>query len=717
MMKIKLIIAIVCILGTFGMSGVELSQLKVEGLVNPKGVECSNPRFSWVYCGQRGDKRGFKQQKYRILVGTDSVKLSNGNRADMWDSGMRRGDGTTAVYEGSALQSRGIYYWKVETVGNNGQRYESEVSVFEQGLLREADWHNARWIGIRREMSPMIPRNAERWTDYTLSCDVCVESGCANLLFRSLYATDMRYELQIEAGNEGVVKVFFNKWNERTLLGDYRVDGGIVVGRYYPVEVICNGKNIEVIFDGKKLGNGPIVDDRQLSGSVGVGAIKDNGEYGRARFDNFCVKKGDKVLFSDDFEVAEIINFQDQVFYGGSVCEVEEGSLSVSGLISMIDDKRDVGAPLLRKEFAARKPIVRARAYVACAGYFEMTVNGKKVTDAWLESGYSRYDKTLYYSIYDITPYVERQNAVGFELGRAWYGMTTPTLWGEFRSDAWMGEPKIKAVIYLEYADGTEDTVVTDERFAVHEGPIIFDSLKAGEYCDSRKRDEGWDQVGYNTSAWVNAQLCESPQQPGVKLLSQMFEPVRVVEQIKPVSVTRVGDDVFWLDFGRHMAGTVACRIDGTRGDVIRLQYSERMEENGVPSMWRFAPSSTGCYQQDIFILRGGEEELCAKFSYKGFRYLMVYGLKSIPHKNDFTALVLNSDMERVGDFHCSSELWNRISAASVRSIQSNMHSVPTDCPTFEKLGWTCDDAAPMEAMMYYFDISNLYKKTVDRLH
>lgn len=43
MMKIKLIIAIVCILGTFGMSGVELSQLKEEGLVNPKGVECTPP--------------------------------------------------------------------------------------------------------------------------------------------------------------------------------------------------------------------------------------------------------------------------------------------------------------------------------------------------------------------------------------------------------------------------------------------------------------------------------------------------------------------------------------------------------------------------------------------------------------------------------------------------------------------------------------------------
>lgn len=604
--NMKRTFAMVGLLYVAGMGAAELTGLRVEGLVCPKGVESEAPRFSWFYRAQDDDARGFEQREYRIWVSTDSAALAAGRKADMWDSGACPGSAMATVYGGAPLESRKIYYWKVKTVGNDGKCYESGISTFEQGLLLDSDWCDAQWIGMRQKMSGSIPRNAERWTDYTLSCDVCVESGCANLYFRSLYATDLRYELQIEPGRVGRVTLFFNKWNTRTRLASYRIETGIAENRYYPVEVTCRGNEIRVVFDGKPLDSGPVVDGSQLSGSVGVGAIKDNGDYGRARFDNFRVGNGERLLFADAFDVEGIVNFQDQLFYGGSSCRVEDGTLVVSGLASMIDDKRGIGAPLLRKEFAARKPVVRARAYVAGAGYFEMTLNGRKVTDAWLESGYSRYDKTLYYSIYDITSYVQSRNAVGFELGRGWYGMTTPTLWGEFRSDAWMGEPRVKAVIYLEYADGTEETVVTDETFGAHEGPVIFDSL---------------------------------------------------------------------------------------------------------PSMWRFAPAATGCYQQDVFILGGGDEALCAKFSYKGFRYVMVYGLESIPDKDDFTALVINSDMERVGDFHCSSELWNRISEASVRSIQSNMHSVPSDCPTFEKLGWTCDDAAPMEAMMYYFNIDNLYEK------
>lgn len=691
--------------------GANLTDLRVEGLVNPKGVEVQTPHFSWKYEAEEKDGRGFEQRSYRVLVGTDSVGLADKNTADVWDSGVRHGREMTAVYAGGTLYSRGQYYWKIIAEGNDGSRNVSKVARFEQGLLNEKDWQGAQWIGMRREMSPSIPRNAEKWSDYILSCDVCIEQVGANLVFRSLYATDMRYELQLEAGTPGVVKLFFNKWNERTLLAEYKIDKGIETGRFYPVQVNCSGSNIEITFDGKQLGNKAVADTRQLQGSVGVGAIMDNGDYGRALFDNFKVEKDGKILFYDDFGTDGINNFQDQLFWGGSESSVKDGSLLVTGLFSMIDDKRDIAAPLFRKEFVAGKKVVRARAYVASAGYVEMTVNGKKVTDAWLESGYSRYDKTLYYSVYDITPFLHKKNVLGFELGRGWYGMTTPTLWGEFRADAWMNEPKMKAVVYVEYADGSEDVIVTDDSFKMHEGPIVFDSLKAGEYFDSRKQEKGWNTVAYDASDWKQALVCDSPQKEGVRLLSQMFEPIRAVEKIKPVSVTRLAEDVFWIDFGRHMSGTVSLETQGKAGDVVRLQYAERMEENGQPSMWRFAPASTGCYQQDIFILGGGKETLCAKFSYKGFRYVMVYGMKEIPNKDMFTALVVNSDMERTGSFYSSSDLWNRISDASLRSIQSNMHSIPTDCPTFEKLGWACDDAAPMEAMMYYFNISNLYKK------
>ena len=695
---------------SFNVLGADLTNLRVEGLANPMGVEDRRPHFSWNYETGHDGERGFEQCNYRILVGTDSAGLSMRSEADVWDSGIVEGREMSAIYDGTELCSRNRYYWKVVTEGNDGIRNESQVACFEQGLLSDRDWQGAQWIGMRKEMSPSIPRNAEKWTDYALSCDVCIEEVGANLMFCSLYATDMRYELQLTAGREGSVKLFFNKWNQRTLLAEYKVREGIATGEFYPVNVNCQGRNVEIVFDGKLLGKSVLSGDNQ-HGSVGVGALMDNGDHGKALFDNFRVEQAGRVLFNDDFSEEGVNNFQDQVFFGGSECVVKNGCLSVTGLFSMIDDKRQLSAPLLRREFNVKKQVECARAYVSGAGYVEMTVNGEKVTDAWLESGYSRYDKTLYYSVYDITPYIRSQNVLGFELGRGWYGMTTPTLWGEFRADAWMNEPKMKAVVYVEYTDGTEDVIVTDENFQMHEGPTVFDSLKAGEYFDSRRQEDGWNTVGYDASGWEKALVCDSPQKNGVRLLSQMFEPIRVVERIKPVSVTRLAEDVFWLDFGRHMSGTVSLDATGQSGDVIRLQYSERMEKNGQPSMWRFNPTSTGCYQQDVFILRGRNETLCSKFSYKGFRYLIVHGMKEIPDKDIFTALVINSDMNRVGNFHSSSDLWNKISEASLRSIQSNMHSIPTDCPTFEKLGWTCDDAAPMEAMMYYFNISNLYKK------
>lgn len=710
-MKKKLLVIVLCISAFCNAIGVNLVDLRVEGLVCPKGVEVQSPKFSWKYEFEPKDNRGFEQLCYRILVGSDSLKLADSDIADIWDSGILRGRDMSVLYAGDSLSSRGQYYWKVITEGSDGSRNISGVSSFEQGLLNDDDWCGAQWIGMRRAMSPSIPRNAEKWSNYTISCDVCIKEVGANIIFRSLYATDMRYELQIESGDHGTVKLFYNKWNERRLLAEYKINDGIEIDRFYSVKVVCLDNTIEIQFDGNSLGNRLMTDTGHLYGSIGVGAFMDNGNYGIALFDDFKVESNGKVLFYDDFDTNGINNFQDLLFFGGSECTVKDGCLYVNGVFSMIDDKRKNAAPLFRKEFMAKKKVRRARAYVSCAGYVEMTVNGQKVSDTWLENGYSRYDKTLYYSIYDITPFLKRQNVFGFELGRGWYGMTTPTLWGEFRSDDWMNEPKLKAVVYVEYIDGSEDIIISDNSFKMHDGPIIFDSLKAGEYIDCSRIEDGWNTPGYDASSWDYALVCDSPQKVGVRLMSQMFEPIRTVEKIKPVSVTRLDKDVFWIDFGRHMSGTVSLEAEGKSGDVIRLQYSERMEDNGQPSMWRFAPSSTGCYQQDIFILSGRKDTLCSKFSYKGFRYLIVFGMKEIPDKDIFTALVINSDMERTGHFYCSSELWNRISEASLRSIQSNMHSIPTDCPTFEKLGWSCDDAAPMEAMMYYFNIHNLYKK------
>ena len=198
-------------------------------------------------------------------------------------------------------------------------------------------------------------------------------------------------------------------------------------------------------------------------------------------------------------------------------------------------------------------------------------------------------------------------------------------------------------------------------------------------------------------------------------LHAQMFPPIREMERVPAVSVKPIGEGAYAVDFGRHMAGNVELKVSGKAGDKVMMQYAERANESGVPIIHPFAPTSTGCYQQDAYILKGqGEETFQAKFSYKGFRYLIVTGFPGVPTPADFTAKVINSDMPSTGVFESSSDLLNKISTASRASIQSNMHSIPTDCPTFEKLGWTCDDAGPMEAMMYYFSVQNLFEKRLD---
>ena len=53
--------------------------------------------------------------------------------------------------------------------------------------------------------------------------------------------------------------------------------------------------------------------------------------------------------------------------------------------------------PLFRREVEIRGTIVRARAYVAAPGFFELRINGSKVGDRELEPGVTPYrEKTLY---------------------------------------------------------------------------------------------------------------------------------------------------------------------------------------------------------------------------------------------------------------------------------------------------------------------------------
>lgn len=836
-------------------AGVSVEGLTVESMRAPVGVESPNPRFSWHYAGEA---RGFRQSAWRIMVATSPQALST-NKPDLWDSGWKNGPDTLNVpYAGAALQSAQTAHWLVETRGTDGSIHRSATSTFEMALLSPADWAGARWITRQNEPPPTIAAAMEKWTDMTVRTRFRIHETCANLHLRCRYIGNTGYSIQIEPGGKDNIKALRHDGKAHTVLAHFSPPTEIRAEAWHTIEVRLAGPKFELAIDGIPIGQ--FEDPTHGAGVPGIGALREDGAKGHADFDDFQILRDGATVFTEPFDDVTLNHFQDLLFLGGGSAQPREGVMETRGLRSLVECKSGLAAPLLRKDFSLRKPVKRARAYVCGIGYHEMSLNGKKVGDQVLEPGYSRYDRRVYATIYDITDLLSDNNTIGFELGRGWFGIRTPSLWGEYADPSWVTEPKLLACLKIEYTDGSIENIITDSSFRTHAGPILFDSLKAGETHDQRAIIPGWNKPGFDDSLWEPARLASPPlarnlasgaslsassslsqwgwdiayaadgkrsstrvsmgyhSDPGkladpIKWLAmdlgsereistlrllprsdlpggffpsnfdietassadgepawttirsvrsrpdngspvlltfdpplrarhlrlkgldmagrnlavaewevhgseatppvfQVFPPIRVMERIPAVSAKPLTGGAYAVDFGKHIAGNAEIRVRGTAGDRLLVQYAEKWNSEGVPLMEPFDPAGTGCYQQDTFILAGGGEEILRpKFSYKGFRYLILHGFPGQPEVESFTAEVLYSDMRPTGAFASSSDLLNRISDASFASVRGNMHSIPTDCPTFEKLGWTCDDAAPLEGMMYGYDVEALYIK------
>ena len=89
-----------------------------------------------------------RQQCYEIQVGSDSLRLLEGN-ADLWNSGRVESDEMVMIaYGGKVLRSRMLCYWRVR-VGNEQGEFSawSSVQKFAIGLLNHEDFYG-HYIGL-----------------------------------------------------------------------------------------------------------------------------------------------------------------------------------------------------------------------------------------------------------------------------------------------------------------------------------------------------------------------------------------------------------------------------------------------------------------------------------------------------------------------------------------------------------------------------------------
>lgn len=389
----------------------------------------------------------------------------------------------------------------------------------------------------------------------------------------------------------------------------------------------------------------------------------------------------------------------------------------------------DQPAPLLRKQFELDKKIKRARAYVSGLGYFELRLNGERVGNDILNPGWTSYAKRVLYSTYDVTAQLKRgQNTVGIMLGNGWFKPLPLAMWGRIKPGEALttGEPRAILQLMVEFADGTTQTISTDETWRAADGPVLRNNIYLGEFYDARREQPGWDRAGFDDSQWKKVELASEPQLG--PLCAQDAPPIRATRILKPVKLTEPRPGVFIFDFGQNFAGWSRLHVKGERGTKIRLRSGEllypdgtlngmtavagQIKDGGQDYVYDGRGRPKTAFQLDEYILKGeGEETYTPRFTFHGFRYVEVTGFPGQPSLESLEGLALNADVRQAGTFECSNELLNRIQKMVTRTELANLFSVQSDCPAREKFGYGGDLAVTSEMAMLNFDMACFYAK------
>lgn len=390
-----------------------------------------------------------------------------------------------------------------------------------------------------------------------------------------------------------------------------------------------------------------------------------------------------------------------------------------------------VSAPLFRRSFMLASLPDKAELIITGLGFYELFVNGERVTKGYLAPYISNPDDIIYYDRYDLAKYLNKgENVIGIILGNGMNNAMTHT-W-EFSEAVFRSSPKMALSFSAEC--GAEKIEFDASDFVCSESAITFDCLRFGVHYDARLYKDGWCKAGFDDSDWREPILAERPRG---KARFCEAEPIVVTEERLPVSVEKgelapyvmspyekpypfaIETEVereggYIYDFGKNGSGIFRFKIKNAKaGQRITFQCCEYIDRDGKASYANICFFPDGYIQRDVYICRGGDEEIFVPlFTYHGCRYIYVHGIDekdAVPET--LTFLVMNSDIKKRAYFNCSDEMTNKIWEAAQNSDISNFHYFPTDCPHREKNGWTGDAAMSAEHMIFTLTVENSLKE------
>jgi alpha-L-rhamnosidase len=343
---------------------------------------------------------------------------------------------------------------------------------------------------------------------------------------------------------------------------------------------------------------------------------------------------------------------------------------------------------VFRREFSLEPAPAHARLYATAHGIYECFLNGQRVGDMELTPGFTSYPTQQLVQTYDVTGLLVRG----------------PNRWEVVVSDGWyrgqLGLRRRKdgygdRLAFLGQLETDLLTVSTDSDWMAGTGQLIAADLIAGQVEDHVRTHHDWRAARVGTDKVGPLSWSPSP-------------PVRRIEVVRPVSVTRVSPDRQVADLGQNINGWMRLTDVGPAGSHITLVHGESLNHSGDVTQENLADngddSITGPFQVDVVTAAGDVGEVFEpRHTTHGFQYVRLEGHPRRLTPDDLSGVVVHTDLRRTGWFRCSDQRLNRLHEIAEWSFRDNACDIPTDCPQRERQGWTGDWQlfTPTAALIY----------------
>lgn len=381
----------------------------------------------------------------------------------------------------------------------------------------------------------------------------------------------------------------------------------------------------------------------------------------------------------------------------------------------------------LKKEMKLPADVHKAMMKIVGLGFYELSINQQKVTDAVFAPLWSDYDKTIFYNTYDVTALLRKgKNQLTVLLGNGFYNEQG----GRYaKMKVSYGPPTLYCSLEIELKNGRTVCIVSDGSWKYSPSSITFNSIYGGEDEDARIMP-----------FWKPVVIQKKPR--GI-LRQQMAQPVKMMEyfgvksrhQLTPQQIAKASNakhpipaGTFVLDMGQNLAGFPQIKVSGKVGQQVRLYPSETLTAQGTCNQ-----KQSGSPYYLTYTLSGkGEKSADDKrietwhphFTYYGYRYIQVEGAVMKGDENpdgkpvieDIQSCFVYNSAAKIGNFECSNPMFNRAYQIIDRAIRSNWQAVWTDCPHREKLGWLEQDWLNGEGLVYNYDCRSMIEQTMQNI-